>query len=69
MSNVVVKRHATWKYDAEDKEKMYGFEKGLHPGAQAEKWRNGLDATEKADWSALMAAFEKKWEKPKPTRP
>ncbi|KAJ7433374.1 hypothetical protein B0H11DRAFT_1939511 [Mycena galericulata] len=57
----------TWKYDAEDKEKMYGFEKGLRPAAQPEEWWNGLDATEKADWPALMAAFEKKWEKPKPT--
>ncbi|KAJ6534615.1 hypothetical protein DFH09DRAFT_1405169 [Mycena vulgaris] len=58
----------TWKYDAEEKEKIYRFEKGLHPGSQAEEWWNGLGAAEKKDWAALMVAFEKKWAKPKPTR-
>jgi hypothetical protein len=58
----------TWKYDADEKEKLYRFEKGLHPGGQAEEWWTSLGATERKDWTALMAAFEKKWAKPKPTR-
>ncbi|KAJ7764192.1 hypothetical protein DFH07DRAFT_770599 [Mycena maculata] len=57
-----------WKYDADDKEKLYRFKKGLHPGGQAEEWWNGLAATEKQTWPALMVAFETKWAKPKPTR-
>ncbi|KAJ7044292.1 hypothetical protein C8F04DRAFT_1070101, partial [Mycena alexandri] len=58
----------TWKWDAEEKEKLYRFEKGLHPGSQAEEWLEALDAKEKADWKSLMVAFENKWAKPKPTR-
>ncbi|KAJ7029575.1 hypothetical protein C8F04DRAFT_1288167 [Mycena alexandri] len=58
----------TWKWDAEDKEKLYRFEKGLHPGSQAEEWWEVLDAKEKAGWKVLMAAFEKKWAKPKASR-
>ncbi|KAJ6623908.1 hypothetical protein B0H10DRAFT_1943684 [Mycena sp. CBHHK59/15] len=58
----------TWKYDADEKEKMYRFEKGLHPGSQAEEWWNGLTAMEKQTWATLMVSFEKKWPKPKTTR-
>ncbi|KAJ7107743.1 hypothetical protein C8R44DRAFT_744335 [Mycena epipterygia] len=58
----------TWKYDAEEKEKLYRFEKGLHPGSQAEEWWTGLVAADMQDWSKLMVAFEKKWPRPKPTR-
>ncbi|KAJ7271758.1 hypothetical protein C8J57DRAFT_1507671 [Mycena rebaudengoi] len=58
----------TWKWDAEEKEKLYKFEKGLHPGGQAEEWWNGLEAAEKKDWKSLMGAFEKKWAKPKAAR-
>ncbi|KAJ7038471.1 hypothetical protein C8F04DRAFT_1325273 [Mycena alexandri] len=58
----------TWKWDAEDKEKLYRFEKGLHPGSQAEEWWETLDAKETAGWKALMVAFEKKWAKPKASR-
>ncbi|KAJ6609460.1 hypothetical protein B0H10DRAFT_1954575 [Mycena sp. CBHHK59/15] len=58
----------TWEYDADEKEKMYRFEKGLHPGSQAEEWWNGLTAMEKQTWATLMVSFEKKWPKPKTTR-
>ncbi|KAJ7502173.1 hypothetical protein B0H11DRAFT_2188497 [Mycena galericulata] len=58
----------TWKYNADKEEKMYHFEKGLHPGSQAEEWWNGLTAAEKLTWEALMVAFEKKWAKPTATR-
>ncbi|KAJ7216074.1 hypothetical protein GGX14DRAFT_391738 [Mycena pura] len=54
----------TWKYDAEDKEKLYRFEKGLHPGSQAEEWWIGLVVTDRKDWTLLMVAFEKKWPRP-----
>jgi hypothetical protein len=57
----------TWKYDAEEKEKLHRFEKGLHPGGQAEEWWEDL-TTEKVTWVLLMKAFEKKWPKPKPKR-
>ncbi|KAJ7448822.1 hypothetical protein B0H11DRAFT_2332814, partial [Mycena galericulata] len=58
----------TWKWDADDKEKMYRFEKGLHPGGQAEDWWSKLTAVEKQTWAALMVAFEKKWAKPTAAR-
>ncbi|KAJ6488404.1 hypothetical protein DFH09DRAFT_1105633 [Mycena vulgaris] len=58
----------TWKYDAEDKEKLYRFEKGLHPGSQAEEWWSGLVVADTKDWALLMVAFERKWPRPKPTR-
>ncbi|KAJ6595391.1 hypothetical protein B0H10DRAFT_1960474 [Mycena sp. CBHHK59/15] len=58
----------TWKYDADEKEKMYRFEKGLHPGSQAEEWWNGLMAMEKQTWATLMVSFEKKCPKPKTTQ-
>ncbi|KAJ6614071.1 hypothetical protein B0H10DRAFT_1950990 [Mycena sp. CBHHK59/15] len=58
----------TWKWDADDKEKMYRFEKGLHPGGQAEEWWSKLTAAEKQTWAALMVAFETKWAKPTATR-
>ncbi|KAJ6596037.1 hypothetical protein B0H10DRAFT_2232648 [Mycena sp. CBHHK59/15] len=51
-------------YDADDKEKLYRFEKGLHPGGQ-EEWWNGLAVADKQMWTALMASFVQKWEKPK----
>ncbi|KAJ6538753.1 hypothetical protein B0H10DRAFT_1971354 [Mycena sp. CBHHK59/15] len=56
----------TWKYDAEDKEKMYRLEKGLCPGGQAEEWWNELKPTDKKDWVTLMSTFEAKWAKPNP---
>ncbi|KAJ6535378.1 hypothetical protein DFH09DRAFT_1369609 [Mycena vulgaris] len=58
----------TWKYDAEEKEKLHRFEKGLHPGGQAEEWWNDLGAAEKKDWKSLMTVFEKKWAKPRAAR-
>ncbi|KAJ7111098.1 hypothetical protein C8R44DRAFT_883534 [Mycena epipterygia] len=58
----------TWKYDADEKEKLYRFEKGLHPGGQAEEWWTSLPATDTKSWTLLMVAFEKKWPRPKPTR-
>ncbi|KAJ7749101.1 hypothetical protein B0H16DRAFT_1461277 [Mycena metata] len=58
----------TGRWDAEEKEKLYRLEKGLHPGSQAEEWLEALDVREKANWKALMAAFEKKWAKPKASR-
>ncbi|KAJ7688726.1 hypothetical protein B0H17DRAFT_1202804 [Mycena rosella] len=58
----------TWKYDADIEEKLYRFERGLHPGSVAEEWWGGLVATNKKDWASLMVAFEAKWPKPKATR-
>ncbi|KAJ6620067.1 hypothetical protein B0H10DRAFT_1946361 [Mycena sp. CBHHK59/15] len=58
----------TIKFDAEEKEKVYRFEKGLHPGGIVENgWNTVLTAAERKSWAALMAAFEKKWPKPKMT--
>ncbi|KAJ7853991.1 hypothetical protein B0H14DRAFT_2580166 [Mycena olivaceomarginata] len=58
----------TWRYDTKEEEKLYQFEKGLHPGGQADEWFSELRAGEKSTWTALLAAFEKKWPKPKVTR-
>ncbi|KAJ7433234.1 hypothetical protein B0H11DRAFT_2259592 [Mycena galericulata] len=59
-----------WKTedDADEKEKLYRFEKGLHPGGQAKEWWNGLGAADRKDWTLLMEAFERKWAKPKAAR-
>lgn len=57
----------TWKFDAEDRERLYKFENALHPGGQAEEWWNCLKETERKDWTLLMAAFEVKWLKPRIT--
>ncbi|KAJ6546602.1 hypothetical protein B0H10DRAFT_1969597 [Mycena sp. CBHHK59/15] len=60
---------STMKYDADKKEKVYRFEKGLHPGGIAENWWNTvLTAAERKSWAALMGAFEKKWPTPKSTQ-
>ncbi|KAJ7040004.1 hypothetical protein C8F04DRAFT_1315105 [Mycena alexandri] len=56
------------KWDAEEKEKLYKFEKGLYPGSQAEAWFGALKPGEKNDWVALLLAFETKWPKPRPTQ-
>ncbi|KAJ6506517.1 hypothetical protein C8R45DRAFT_791155, partial [Mycena sanguinolenta] len=37
-------------------------------GGQADEWWEGLKTGEKDTWKNLLAAFEKKWPKPKPTR-
>ncbi|KAJ7347186.1 hypothetical protein DFH08DRAFT_808946 [Mycena albidolilacea] len=58
----------TWPYDTKEEEKLYQFEKGLHPGGQADEWWSELRAGEKSTWAALLAVFEKKWPKPKVTR-
>ncbi|KAJ7681590.1 hypothetical protein B0H17DRAFT_1205718 [Mycena rosella] len=58
----------SWKYDADIAEKLYRFERGLHPGSAAEEWWSGLTAADKKDWKSLMVAFEVKWPKPKATR-
>ncbi|KAF7361098.1 hypothetical protein MSAN_01141100 [Mycena sanguinolenta] len=57
----------TWRYDTKE-EKLYQFEKGLHPGGQADEWWEELKADEKDTWKGLLAAFEKKWPKPKAVR-
>ncbi|KAF8144042.1 hypothetical protein K438DRAFT_1874593 [Mycena galopus ATCC 62051] len=58
----------TWKFDTKEEEKLYQFEKGLHPGGQADEWWEELKAGEKDTWKNLLTAFEKKWPKPKTTR-
>ncbi|KAF8212741.1 hypothetical protein K438DRAFT_1805025, partial [Mycena galopus ATCC 62051] len=58
----------TWKFDTKEEEKLYQFEKGLHPGGQADEWWEELKAGEKDTWKNLLTAFEKKWLKPKTTR-
>ncbi|KAJ6460266.1 hypothetical protein C8R45DRAFT_1109149 [Mycena sanguinolenta] len=58
----------TWRYDTKEEEKLYQFEKGLHPGGQADEWWEELKDDEKDTWKHLLAAFEKKWPKPKATR-
>ncbi|KAJ7730219.1 hypothetical protein B0H14DRAFT_2640301, partial [Mycena olivaceomarginata] len=37
----------TWRYDTKEEEKLYQFEKGLHPGGQADEWFSELRAGEK----------------------
>ncbi|KAF8144271.1 hypothetical protein K438DRAFT_1993004 [Mycena galopus ATCC 62051] len=58
----------TWRYDTKEEEKLYQFEKGLHPGGQADEWWEDLKASEKDTWRNLLTAFEKKWPKPRATR-
>ncbi|KAJ7845862.1 hypothetical protein B0H14DRAFT_3454782 [Mycena olivaceomarginata] len=57
-----------WKYDTKEEEKLYQFEKGLHPGAQADEWWGELKVEEKSSWPRLLTAFNKKWPKPKAVR-
>ncbi|KAJ7862474.1 hypothetical protein B0H14DRAFT_3612592 [Mycena olivaceomarginata] len=57
-----------WKYNTKEEEKLYQFEKGLHPGAQADEWWGELKAGEKDTWGRLLGAFERKWPKPKAAR-
>ncbi|KAJ6536315.1 hypothetical protein B0H19DRAFT_383989 [Mycena capillaripes] len=56
-----------WKHDTDEKDKLYKFENSLHPGGQAEEWWLGLRDGERKSWTALMAAFETKWPRPKAT--
>ncbi|KAJ7210298.1 hypothetical protein C8J57DRAFT_1733643 [Mycena rebaudengoi] len=58
----------TFKYDSDEKEKAYRFEKGLYPGSDAEEWWGKLQTNEKTVWKDLLDAFEKKWPKPKTTK-
>ncbi|KAF8128804.1 hypothetical protein K438DRAFT_2000165 [Mycena galopus ATCC 62051] len=55
----------TWRYDTKEEEKLYQFEKGLHPRGQADEWWEELKASEKDKWKNLLTAFERKWGKPR----
>ncbi|KAJ7196901.1 hypothetical protein B0H12DRAFT_1245179 [Mycena haematopus] len=56
----------TWHYDTPDAEKLYQFEKNLHPGGEADGWWDGLGVEERDTWGGLVVAFERKW--PSPSR-
>ncbi|KAJ7923289.1 hypothetical protein B0H13DRAFT_2316671 [Mycena leptocephala] len=55
-----------FKWNSDEKEKLYNFETGLHPAGQAEEWWSNLEQGKRESWAALMKAFETKWPKPKP---
>ncbi|KAF8194020.1 hypothetical protein K438DRAFT_1969315 [Mycena galopus ATCC 62051] len=58
----------TWRYDTKEEEKLYQFEKGLHPGGQADEWWEELKASEKDTWKNLLTTFKRKWPKPRAMR-